>query len=233
MTGEPVRQLRYRRPPGSTELILVRHGESAEARPDRPFALVDGQGDPELAEEGRVQAEQVGARLFAEGDVDAVYVTNLRRTSETAAPFLRLTGGSVPATIEPDLREVHLGAWEGGVFRAKVAGADPLAVRMVDEERWDVIPGAESADAFNQRVRAAVERIAASHPDQRVVVFTHGGVIGRILSEASGARPFAFVAADNGSISHVVITRAQWTVRRFNDTAHLAAGLTTRAAPLT
>ncbi len=229
----PVRQIRYRRPPGATEFVLVRHGESAAAVPGIPFDLVDGQGDPPLGEEGQVHAEQVGVRLFTEGGIDAVYVTTLRRTTETAEPFLRMCNGSIPVVVEPDLREVHLGEWEGGVFRSKVIEADPVAVQMIEEERWDVIPGAETTDAFSGRVRAGIERIAAAHPDQRVAVFTHGGVIGCILAEACGSRRFAFNNADNGSISHVVVAGDRWTVRRFNDTSHLEAGFSTTASGLT
>jgi len=231
---EPVRQIRYQRPPGATELVLVRHGESAPAVQGESFQLVDGHGDPPLGPEGIEQAERVGERLAAEGGIDAVYVTTLRRTSETAAPFLRRLGdGAPPVSVEPDLREVFLGEWEGGVFRTKVRDLDPIAVRMYTEERWDVIPGAEPADAFAARVRGAVARLHAAHPDQRVAVFTHGGVIGRILSEAAGARAFAFNGADNGSISHVVVFGDRWSVRRYNDTAHLDAGFSTQSQALT
>ena len=45
--------------------------------------LLDGQGDPALAPEGRVQAEKVCARLAHER-IDAIYVTTLRRTAQTA-----------------------------------------------------------------------------------------------------------------------------------------------------
>jgi probable phosphoglycerate mutase len=230
--SEQVRQARFRRPPGATELVLVRHGESMPAVPGESFDLVDGHGDPALAPDGVEQAERVGARLADEGGIDAVYVTSLRRTVETAAPLLRRVAG-LEARVERDLREVHLGEWEGGLFRVKVRDLDPVAVRMLEEERWDVIPGAEPADAFRARVRAAIGRLHAAHPDQRVAVFTHGGVIGRILSDATGARPFAFNGADNGSISHVVVHGERWMVRRYNDTSHLEGGFTTRPEALT
>ena len=89
------------------------------------------------------------------------------------------------------------------------------------QERWDVIPGAERQEAFAARVAGAVERIAAAHPDERVVAFVHGGVIGQIMSHATGAGGFAFAGADNGSIHRVVVTAERWHVRSFNDTAHL------------
>jgi 2,3-bisphosphoglycerate-dependent phosphoglycerate mutase len=230
--SEQVRQARFRRPPGATELVLVRHGESMPAVPGERFDLVDGHGDPALAPEGAEQAERVGERLATEGGIDAVYVTSLRRTVETAAPLLRRVA-SLEARVERDLREVHLGDWEGGLFRVKVRDLDPVAVRMLEEERWEVIPGAEPAGVFRSRVRAAIGRIHAAHPDQRVAVFTHGGVIGRILSDATGARPFAFNGADNGSISHVVVHGERWMVRRYNDTSHLEGGFTTRPEALT
>jgi probable phosphoglycerate mutase len=217
-TGGEYRQLRFVAPPGATEILLVRHGESEPAVDGRPFDLVDGQGDPALSPEGRLQAEMVCARLAHEG-VDAIYVTSLRRTVETAEPLARVLG--LACVVEADLREVFVGEWEGGLLRKKVMDRDPVAIRMHEEQRWDVIPGAERADVFARRLRRAVERIAAAHGDQRVAVFTHGGTIGELLAQAAGSEPFAFTGSDNASISHLVVTPPKWIVRRFNDTAHL------------
>jgi probable phosphoglycerate mutase len=224
------RQLRFAPPPGATELLLVRHGESAPAVEGRPFDLVDGHGDPDLSPEGREQAVKVCARLAGEG-VDAIYVSKLRRTAQTAHALAEAL--DLPLTVDPDLHEVFLGDWEGGAFRQKVAEADPIAVRMIEEERWDVIPNAEPAADFAARLRRAVTRIAAAHPDQRVAVFVHGGVIGQILAQATGSRPFALGGADNASISHLVVTGDRWVLRRFNDTTHLEDVLTAAPEPLT
>src|SRR5438093_1521770 len=73
----------------------------------------------------------------------------------------------------------------------------------------------------------------ALHADECVVVVSHGGTIGQILAAATSARPFAFTGADNGSISHLVVDGDRWIVRRYNDTAHLHPGFTTRPEPLT
>lgn len=224
------RQLRFQAPPGATELILVRHGESQPAVDGEPFDLVDGHGDPALSPEGREQAARVCARLGTER-IDAIYVTTLRRTSETASALAEFLG--LTPIVEPDLREVYLGEWEGGQFRRHIAEMDPVAIRMFEEERWDVIPGAEPGPEFAARVRGAIERIAAAHPDQRVAVFAHGGTIGEIFAQAAQSRPWAFSAADNASISHLVVTSQRWVVRRFNDTSHLETALTTGAEPPT
>ena len=217
-----VRQLSFMRPPGATDVLLVRHGESVPAREDAPFELVGGHGDPELDPVGVGQAEKVCARLASRSSrtaVEAIYVTTLQRTAQTAAPLAKALG--LEPMVEPDLREVFLGEWEGGLYRLKVMQGDPLSLRMLEEERWDVIPGAERDEDFAARVRAGINRIASKHPDQTVAVFTHGGVIGRAVAEASGARPFSFLAANNASITHLVVMGDRWVVRCFNDTAHL------------
>ena len=219
---EGIRQLRFERPAGATSILLVRHGESVPIRPGHIFPLVGGQGDPELDPRGVEQAERIGRRLsrprFSE-KLSALYVTNLRRTSETAAPLVAAL--SMPPQVEPDLREVHLGEWEGGLYRIKLLEGGPIARRLMEEGRWDVIPGAEADEALIGRIRAAVARIAAAHPDELVAAFTHGGVIGRIMAEATGAPPMSFSGAANGSISEIVVMADRWAVKSYNDTAHL------------
>ena len=216
------RQLRFERPPGATSILLVRHGESIPARREVLFPLVDGHGDPELDPRGVVQAERVGERLsrprHGEG-IDAIYVTNLRRTVQTAEPLCGALG--LEAMVEVDLREVFLGEWEGGLYRFKVREGGPVAQQLMTEGRWDVIPGAEPDAQFIGRIRRGIARIASRHPDQLVAVFTHGGVIGRIVAEATGGRTLALAGAANGSISEIVVTPEGWWLRCFNDTAHL------------
>jgi probable phosphoglycerate mutase len=224
------RQFRFALPPGGTDLLLVRHGESAPARVDQPFPMVDGHGDPPLADEGEREAELVGDRLAVE-PLDAVYVSGLRRTVQTAAPLAKRLG--ITPAVEPGLREVRLGEWEGGLFRIRVAENHEIAQRMRETQRWDAIPGAESTEDLAARVRAAIERIAAAHPDQRVAVFTHGGVIGQVLAMATGATAFAFGGADNASITQLVVAGDRWIVRRYNDTTHLQPGFAIRPEPLT
>jgi 2,3-bisphosphoglycerate-dependent phosphoglycerate mutase len=208
----------YVGPPGSTELLLVRHGASADSVEGESFELVEGQGDPPLSEAGRHQAEQVGLRL-AQEPFDALYVSTLQRTAETAAPLVARLGLS--PVVDADLREVFLGEWEGGLLRQKAVDGDPQFQRVLAEQRWDVIPGAESRQVFGGRLRAAVERVATAHPGGRVVVFSHGAAIGEILAQAAESAPFAFVGPDNASISRIVVSPDRWIIRGYNDTAHL------------
>ncbi len=223
-------QTKFTRPTGATEILLVRHGESRAATASSPFALVNGHGDPELHPNGREQALKVGERLKHQR-IDAVYVTNLRRTQETAAPICAHLG--LEPIVEPDLREVFLGEWEGGVLRMKAADNDPVYQTLLREERWDVIPGGESHAELNGRITRALKKMHLRHPDQLVISVVHGGVIGAILAHAVQARPFAFLGADNGSISHIVMVGERIIVRRFNDATHLTDVLSSTAAQMT
>ena len=227
--SEEYRQFRFTLPPGATEILLVRHGESQPAREDRPFPKVDGQGDPPLAAVGEEQADLVANRLEHE-ELDGIYVTTLRRTHQTAEPLAKRLG--VTPVVELGMREINLGEWEGGLFRIRVAQQHPIAQQMFTQERWDVIPGAESTEDFAARIRDALTRIAAAHTDRRVAVFTHGGTIGQVVSMATGSRPFAFIDADNASITQLVVWGERWVIRRFNDTAHLDPRFTVRTEPL-
>jgi 2,3-bisphosphoglycerate-dependent phosphoglycerate mutase len=230
------RQHRFRLPPGGTDLLVIRHGESQPALEDTTFPVRDGHADPPLDPRGHAEAQRVADRLADEA-IAAIYVTPLQRTAQTAAPLAERLGLDV--RVEHHLREVHLGEWEGAEFRRRVRNGDPLAMRMWAEQRWDVIPGAETMEALESRVRAGIARIAAAHPDQRVAVFTHGGVIGMIAALATGGRTFAFVGADNASLTHLVVTaggepeQRGWILRRFNDTGHLGTDLDRPPQPLT
>ena len=204
--------------PGSADFLLIRHGQSEPYLPGTPFPLVDGHADPGLTPGGHEQARRLADRLATAG-IGAIYVTTLRRTAQTAAPLAALLG--LAPEVEPALREVHLGDWEGGEYRQRVAEHDPIVMQVFQQERWEVIPGAETSASLSARVRAAIDRLAAAHTGHRLAVFTHGGVIGQALALASGSRPFAFLSADNGSISRLLVTGQRWIVRGFNDTAHL------------
>lgn len=207
-------------PPGSTELFVVRHGSSAAATEHTPFPLLDGRGNPDLAPAGVTQAAAIADHLAAKA-VDAVFVSSLVRTHQTARPLLERIG--LEPRVVPELSEVFLGDFEGGEYRIRAARKDPIVERAFAEERWDIIPNAEPADEFAARVARAMEIvIAATGPSKRAAVFAHGGVIGEICRQATGSRPFAFVHSDNASVTQLVVTASGRTIlRAFNETSHL------------
>lgn len=200
----------------------MRHGASQAFVPGEPFPMLGDQGDPALAPNGHVQAVAAARRLASE-PIDALYVTSLQRTQQTFEPLAERLG--LTPTIEPDLREVALGEWDGGRIRQYAAENHPLYERLHTERRWDVIPGAESNEQLTGRCMAALERIADAHPDQLVAACVHGGVIGAVLAHIVGASPFSFGGSDNCSISQIVRCDGDWVLRRFNDCSHLDSAL--------
>jgi 2,3-bisphosphoglycerate-dependent phosphoglycerate mutase len=222
-------EYRYEVPADAAELLLIRHGESAPAIADEPFPMLDGHGDPNLHTVGHEQALRIADRLASE-PVAAIYVSSLRRTAQSAAPLAERLG--LTPVIDADLRESHLGEWEGNVWRIRIAEGDALAMRVISEQRWDIMPGAEPEAAFAARVRRSLTSIAGRHRGELVAIFTHGGVIGQALGDAAGCKPYPFNASSNASISQIVVSPGGWRVRRFNDTTHLTPGFSLAPSPV-
>jgi probable phosphoglycerate mutase len=212
----------YEPPTRAGQVLLIRHGQSQAFRPDAPFPLVDGHGDPPLSPLGEHQAVLVGERLASE-PIEAIYVSSLTRTHQTAAPLASRLG--IDPVVEPDLREVFLGIGEGGRFREMAANDHPAAVALRATGEWGEVPGAETNRELTDRTVGAVRRIAAAHPDQLVAAFCHGGVIAAVLGYAMEVGAMSFNGARHTSISHLVIEPPaddprHWTLRLFNDGGH-------------
>jgi probable phosphoglycerate mutase len=208
-------------PDGAVEVILARHG-SVEHRPSDPPGesdpVIGAHSDPDLTELGRRQAVALSARLSAV-PARELFVTPLRRTHQTAAPLADELG--LEPRVEPDLREVFLGDWEGRLG----PHADQQAVirRVFELGRWDVIPNAEPMEHWTQRVHDGLERIAdAGGPDGVVIAVVHGGVVAEACRQVTGSRPFAFLNTENASITRLVrLADGRWELHGFNDVAHL------------
>ena len=226
----PIRQYRFRPPPGACDMLLIRHGESQPAVPGEAFPTVGRHADPPLDVVGHAEAERVADRLAGE-EISAIYSSGLTRTNQTAAPLAARLGLEVRE--EHDLREVYLGEWEGGVFRQRTRDGDPLVAELFATGEWAVIPGAEPMAELTERVERGLVRIADAHPDERVVVVVHGGVIAAAMHVVTRSLPLAFMGADNASLTHVVRVGDRWVLRRFNDTGHLATDLDKPVQPLT
>jgi probable phosphoglycerate mutase len=211
----------FRLSDGATEIVLVRHGASVDAVEGVPFPLIDGRSDPPLSPDGERQAAAVARRLAGES-IAALFVTPLRRTAATAAPLAAAAGLDV--TVVEDLAEVRLGDWEGGEYRLRAANGDPVIKRAFELERWDIIPNAESPESLERRVRLGIETVvAATGPESVAVAVVHGGVIGEACRQATDSSRFAFVHADNGSVTRLVVQPdGRWLLRSFNDVSHLA-----------
>src|SRR5690606_28901279 len=122
---------------------------------------------------------------FAAG-ADAVLVTSpLRRAQESAAALADRLGLGA-ASVEPDVREVDFGAWEGLTF-AEIAERDPDLLARWRSSADEPAPGGESMAQVHARVRAARERLLAEHEGRVVVVVSHVTPIKMLVADAVGA----------------------------------------------
>jgi probable phosphoglycerate mutase len=204
-------------PEGAQEVLLVRHGA---CDPPAVDGLVDGRSDPPLNERGRGEAAAVTRRMSGM-PVSAVFTTPQRRAAETAAATAAEHG--LEATVLPDLIEVHLGEWEGHGIHSRGASGDPELARVFSEQNWQLIPGAEPADAFAERVRRGVKEVAdAAAAGSVAIAFTHSAVIAEFCRQVTGSQPFAFLYNSNGSLTRLFrMPEGRWVLVSYNETEHL------------
>lgn len=147
-------------------LVVVRHGRTAWNAARR----YQGWADVPLDEEGRRQSAAAAAGIVdaLTGRPVSVVSSDLRRAVETAALLAAGLDGAVlvgPPAVDPHLREVDVGAWEG------LTNAEAEEKYPEEYRRWalgeDVARGGgETLADAGARVAAA---IAARLPDSREV----------------------------------------------------------------
>ena len=149
-------------------LYLIRHAQSEAnaggiSKPERDIAL---------SPLGREQAQALVARLPRSNHV---YVSELRRTHETAAPYCRAHG--ITPQVLPQLNEFSCLAFD------RIRGMDGTARRPLADAYWQRADplectgaGADSFAAFNQRLSAFL----AHYPqlEDGSLLFGHGIWIG-------------------------------------------------------
>lgn len=207
------------------ELILVRHGRVADG--EKRFDS-SGRFDQPLSELGLEQAEAVAERLSTE-EISAIYASELCRTRQTAEPLANALGLEI--VVHSGLNEVFLGEYEGRSFSKMLQERDATYMRFLKTRKWSEFPGAETDDQVRKRVGDTLEELAERHPKQRVVAFTHGGIINAALAIATGASTLVLVSPDNGSITSIYLRPKPPLVVTVNDTAHLPGRDPLKRAP--
>ena len=148
-----------------THICLVRHGETDWN--NRGF--VQGSTDIPLNERGYLQAGAAGAYL-ADSNWDYLYASPLSRAYETAVTIAKKIGIS-HISIDPRLQERHFGKAEGMNVALRKQYYNKLP-----------IPGAETWEAVQNRALEVVEELSLRHSGSRILVVSHGGLIGGLLS---------------------------------------------------
>ena len=193
------------------EIVLVRHSLPLRVE------LETGIADPELAAEGHEQAAKMAAYLGIE-DVEAIYVSPLRRALETARPLCEVLG--LEAVVSEGVAEFDRNSREYVPVEELRATNDPRWEKLLRGE-WDGVD--EDPSIFKARVVATVEDLIARHPGGRVVVVCHGGVINQYLAHVLGIETHVgFFYPKYTSIHRVMAARSgQRSIVSINEASHL------------
>ncbi len=162
-----------------TELIIVRHGDPTTG----------GVEDPPLSDLGRRQAMATAERLVGL-EVEAIYVSPLRRARESAEPVGRVLG--LDPIVDDRVAEFDHGQIYYSEKHAEQMDAETAVAKLA----------ALQSPEFRDRVLGGFEAIEAAHPDGTAVVVCHGGVISTMVGAAVYNHSLIFLP-QNGSITRI------------------------------
>lgn len=200
-----------------THVIFIRHGEALWNVERREM----GQLDSPLTERGIRQAEAIAVRLSTIG-FETLYSSDLGRALQTAE---RISSKSrMPILEDMELRERHMGVFQG-LTRSEMKDRYPQEWAAYNSETkfTYVIPNGESQKHRLERSIRVMNRLADAHPEESIVVVSHGGLLRGFFEYVLGLEPgnedrfrrrnatFNCFARDNG----------EWSLEVWGDTSHL------------
>ncbi len=158
-----------------TRLILVKHA----------MPIIDANvpaKDWQLSEAGRIQSLHLAERLRRYRP-HRVFTSREPKAAETGD--LLAVALKIPVEAIDDLHEqarANEGYHSAEVFRGKI--------RAFFEQPNALVFGTETADAAYTRFAAALDHLSAQHPNETLIIATHGTVIALFLARRAGLAPF-------------------------------------------
>ena len=188
--------------PQAVRIIAIRHGETAW----NALGRIQGHTDIGLNDNGHAQAQQVAQALSGEA-LDAIYSSDLQRAWQTAQAIAAVT--AAPLHAEPGLRERCFGSFEGSSF-AQIAQQQPQAAELWRKRDVQFAPpdGGESLLQLQERIAAAVQRVAAAHIGGHIALVAHGGVLDMLYRLATRQH---LQAPRTWQLPNAAIDRLLWT----------------------
>jgi len=198
-----------------TEIILIRHGETEWNSQKR----MQGHSNSDLSEVGRGQIQALG-ELMKNVSFDHIYSSDSLRTSQTAEAITQYSGHTLQ--FDQRIREKNLGVFEG-LTSTEAKERHPEIYRLFKTAGANyVIDEGESTQQLLERALEFIEEIRLRHPQERVVMVTHGGVVRVLMKHALGLSidaPTRFIIKNTGIFG--LIWNENWLVTQMGGVSHL------------
>jgi probable phosphoglycerate mutase len=202
----------------ATELILIRHGNAVRVNGDYFHAP--------LTPLGQEQAAQTAQYFNApQNHLDGFYSSPLRRTQETAHIIGAKIGQN--AELRIGVQEIRLIELPALVILEILSIIDPVY------DYLDAHAGGRIRWPFEGRVSAVLLDIVARHPNQRVALIAHAGVISAALSWYLPEKRWRWwrTTVSNCSLTRFRVEGNRAELLAVNDIQHLSPGLITTQPP--
>ncbi|MBY6036993.1 histidine phosphatase family protein [Fictibacillus nanhaiensis] len=190
-----------------TTIGLIRHGITEW----NSLGKAQGVSDIPLNELGRKQASEIGDRLSLEEQWDMIITSDLSRAFETAEIIGSKIGLPI-SHINERVREINCGEIEGTTEEQRV--------RQWGSEWRNLELGMENFEVVSNRGIAFLDDIVCTYKDKRILVVSHGALIGLTLQKLLPQK-FQQTYIDNTSITILSHIEDRWDCPLYNCTRHL------------
>jgi broad specificity phosphatase PhoE len=199
------------------KIYIIRHGQTDY----NLQGIVQGSGvDSSLNDNGRAQARAF-YETYKEVHFDKIYTSSLRRTKESVQSFLDL---GIESESLSGLNEISWGTKEG---QRITPNEDAYYHWMLNQ--WQLgntqerIEGGESPEDVTSRQEVALNRILSQTQEQTILICMHGRALRILLCRLLNypLKSMDMFEHHNLCLYLVEYTGSLFSVRKYNDTAHL------------
>ena len=198
-----------------TEIILIRHGETEWNSQHR----MQGHSNSDLSSVGQAQIQALG-QWMKNVHFDHIYSSDSLRAKHTAEAITQFSGHKLK--IDLRLREKNLGVFEG-LTSEEARERHPEVFRLFKTAGSKyVIDEGESTQQLQDRALEIVDEIRIKHPEERVLLVTHGGFIRVVMKHSLGLSletPTRFLIRNTGVFR--LVWENKWIVSQMGGVSHL------------
>ena len=198
-----------------TEIILIRHGETEWNSQKR----MQGHSNSDLSSVGQAQIQALG-QWMKNVPFDLIYSSDSLRAKQTAEAITQFSGHELQ--FDQRLREKNLGVFEGLTSEeARECHPEVFHLFKTAGSKY-VIDEGESTQQLQDRALEIVNEIRIKHPEERVLLVTHGGFIRVVMKHSLGLSletPTRFLIRNTGVFR--LVWEDKWIVSQMGGVSHL------------